>query len=119
MSKKALEMATQMANWIDEKKGKEIQIFDIKELSTIADCFVIAHGSSTPQVKAIADFIEEKAKEEGYPLLRKEGYQQGTWVLLDYNSVILHIFHEEERDFYKLERLWQDAKKVEYISEDN
>lgn len=114
MSTKSIEMANQIANWIEEKKGQNIQILDISELSTLADCFILTNGTSNIQVQAIADFIEEKAQENGFPLLRREGYQTGRWILLDYNDVIVHVFHQEEREFYKLEHLWQDAKNVEY-----
>lgn len=106
----SIEMANEMAQWIEEKKGQKISILDIGELSTLAEHFVVANGTSTTQVKAIADFVEEKASEKGYDLLRREGYQNGRWILLDYNEVIVHIFHEEDREFYRLEHLWQDAK---------
>ncbi|MCR1900231.1 ribosome silencing factor [Irregularibacter muris] len=113
MSNQAKEMAQKIAEWIDEKKGKDIDVLNIENLSTIADYFVLASGTSTTQVQAIADHIEEKAEKfEEFSLLRKEGYREGRWILLDFNEVIVHVFHEEERDFYKLERLWQDAKNI-------
>ncbi len=112
MSEATFEIANKIARWIDEKKGKDIHILDISKLTTLSDCFILASGSSTMQVQSIADFVEEKAEEEGLELLRKEGYRNGRWILMDYNSVIVHIFHEEEREFYKLERLWQDANNI-------
>lgn len=114
MSSKSIEMAHKIANWIEEKKGQNIQILDISELSTLTDYFVLASGSSNTQVQSIADFIEEKSAEYKFSLLRKEGYQTGQWILLDYSEVIVHIFQQEEREFYKLEHLWQDAKNIEY-----
>src|SRR5690554_4567577 len=97
---KSIEMANEIAQWIEGKKGEEIKILNIGELSTLTDYFVLANGSSTTQVKAIADFVDEKAREKGYDLLRREGYQNGRWILLDFNEVIVHIFHEEDREFY-------------------
>lgn len=114
MSSKAIKISNQIASWIEEKKGKDIQVLDISELSSLADCFVIASGESSLQVQSIANFVEEKAEEQDLSLRRKEGYRNGRWILLDYNSVIVHIFHEEEREFYKLERLWQDANNVNF-----
>ncbi|HHT50135.1 MAG TPA: ribosome silencing factor [Eubacteriaceae bacterium] len=114
MSSSAIEVSNQIASWIEERKGKDIQILDISELTTLTDCFVLASGTSTLQVQSIAGFVEEKAKEKNIELRRKEGYQGGRWILLDYNNVIVHIFHEEERDFYNLERLWLDAKKIDF-----
>lgn len=112
MSNNAIEISNQIAAWIEEKKGKDIQVLDISDLSSLAECFVLASGTSTIQVKSIADFVEEKAEGCDLHLRRKEGHQNGRWILLDYNNVIVHIFHEEEREFYKLERLWRDAKNV-------
>lgn len=110
MSKKAIEISNQIAAWIEEKKGTDIQVLDIADLTSLADCFVIASAKSTIQAQAIANFLEEKAQNHDLSLRRKEGHQTGRWILLDYNNVIVHIFHEEERDFYKIERLWQDAE---------
>jgi ribosome-associated protein len=114
MSSKAIEISNQIATWIEEKKGKDIQVLDIRDLSSLADCFVLASGTSTLQVQSIASFVEEKSEDYDLSLRRKEGYRNGRWILLDYNNVIVHIFHEEEREFYKLERLWQDAKNVNF-----
>lgn len=114
MSSKAIEISNQIVNWIEEKKGKDIQVLDISDLSSLADCFVLASGASTIQVQSIASFVEEKAEDNDLSLSRKEGYRNGRWILLDFNNVIVHIFHEEEREFYKLERLWQDAKSVNF-----
>ena|SRR5690554_2529732 len=114
MSENTLETANKIAGWIDEKKGKDIHILDIKELTTLTDYFILANGTSTIQVQAIADFVEEKAEEIGIELIRKEGYRNGRWILMDFNEVIVHVFHEEEREFYKLERLWQDANNIEF-----
>lgn len=114
MSNKSKEMANKIVSWIEEKKGQDTRVLDISELTSLTDYFILTNGLSDIQVKSIADFIEGKSEEEGLPLLRKEGYQTGRWILLDYNEVIVHIFHQEEREFYKLEHLWEDAKIVEF-----
>lgn len=99
---------------IDEKKGQDIKVLDIHEKTGIADYFVIATGSSTPQTKAIADFIEEKVEDNlGERVLRREGFQTGSWILLDYSTVVVQIFRPEERAYYNLEKLWGDAKDVD------
>ena len=95
---------------IDDKKGIDIKVMDISTLTTISDYFVIVSGNSSTQVMSIADEIEDKLKEEGYPEVIKEGYQSGRWILIDLNDVIVHIFHKEEREYYDLERLWSDTK---------
>ncbi|MCT4594855.1 MAG: ribosome silencing factor [Anaeromicrobium sp.] len=97
---------------IDEKKGLDIRILDINNVSNIADFFVIAHGKSTRQVKAIADEVEKTLKEKSVLLGHKEGYRDGKWILLDYKDVVVHVFTEEERGFYGVERVWKDAKDI-------
>ncbi|MCX7694393.1 MULTISPECIES: ribosome silencing factor [Caloramator] len=105
-------MAYFIGKTASEKKARDIKILDVKGLSEIADYFVICSGTSTIQVKAIADEIEEKMAEKGYEINHKEGYNSGKWILLDYGEVIAHIFYEEDREFYDLERLWIDAEAI-------
>lgn len=93
-----------------DKKARDIVILELEGVSLIADHFVICSANSTTQVKAIADNIEEKLEEQGIKALRKEGYREGRWVLIDFGSCVAHIFIEEDRLFYNLERLWGDAK---------
>ncbi len=100
------------AKSFDDKKAGDILALQIGELTGIADYFVIGSGGSAAQVKAIADEIEEKMAKAGFSLLHIEGYNSATWVLLDYGDVVCHVFHSESRDFYGLERLWSDAKKL-------
>jgi ribosome-associated protein len=95
-----------------EKKAKDIRILNVKEISPITDYFVICSGSSSTQVKAIADEIEHKISEQGIELHHKEGHQNARWILLDFGSVIAHVFFTEDREFYDLERLWADAVSV-------
>ncbi|MCH5200321.1 MAG: ribosome silencing factor [Oscillospiraceae bacterium] len=97
---------------IDSKRGENIRIIKIDELTVIADYFIIANGSSTTQVKALADEVEFKLSEAGLEPKRTEGYQGANWIVLDYIDVVIHIFHKETRDFYDLERLWQDGVEV-------
>lgn len=98
---------------IDDKKAKDIAVLNVEGVSSVTDRFVICTGNSTTQTKAIADGIEKELKDKlGIFALRTEGYQQGHWILLDYNTVVIHIFMPEEREFYDLERLWGDTKSV-------
>lgn len=96
------------------KKAKEIKVLNIRDISPITDYFVVCSGSSTIQVKAIADEVEEKLAEKDFCLYHKEGYSTGRWILLDFGSVIIHVFHEEDREFYNLERLWADAEVINF-----
>ena len=93
---------------IDDKKGIDIKVMDISGLTTIADYFVIVSGNSSVQSQSIADGIDEMMSEQGYEKMARDGYQSGRWILLDYEDIIVHIFHKEEREYYKLERLWTE-----------
>ena len=109
----AIEKAKKIAECLDNKKGRRITVLEVGELTSISDYFVIASGGSAAQVKAMADEVEEKLREAGYTPVHMEGYQVATWILLDYSEVVVHIFLEETREFYDIERLWTDAKKIE------
>ncbi|MCX7771628.1 MAG: ribosome silencing factor [Clostridia bacterium] len=95
-----------------DKKGKDLRAVDISHLTTIAHYFVFASGTSVTHIKSLADSVEEKLSEKGIKPLHTEGYNSARWILLDYSDVVVHIFHEEEREFYGLERLWQDGREV-------
>lgn len=95
-----------------EKKARDIRILNVGDVSPIADYFIICSGNSSVQVRAIADEIEDKMSENGFSLNHKEGYQGARWVLLDYGNIIAHIFYQEDREFYGLERLWADAEII-------
>ena len=108
------ELAIIAAKALDEKKGKEIAAIEVTEQTTLADYFVIATGSSNTQINALSGSVEKAMKEQADEMpLRREGYRDGTWVLLDYGSVVVHVFTEEAREFYSLERLWADAENVD------
>ena len=107
------ESAIVLAKALDSKKGMEIKVLKTEELTTLADYFVICTASSTTQIKALADFCEKTLKDAGEPPHHIEGHGGGTWVLLDFSAVVVHIFNEEARKFYDLERLWGDAAPVD------
>jgi len=99
---------------IDDKNGTDIEVLNIKEMSSIADYFIVTSGNSSTQITAIADEVEDKMFVAGFDKLEnKEGYQSARWVLLDYGDVVVHIFHKDERDFYKLEKLWSRPTKTD------
>ena len=96
----------------EDKKAGDITVLDIREVSIIADYFMICSGRSSTQVQAIAEGIQGKLQDKGITALRREGFREGRWVLLDYGDVVVHVFQEAERQFYNLERLWGDAQVV-------
>lgn len=108
----ALDRAKEVAQLIDNKKGDDVRVLHIGTLTSIGDYFVVATGNSTTQVKALADAVDEKLSAQGLEPKRIEGYTSASWILMDYNDVIIHIFLKETREFYSLERLWGDAPEV-------
>lgn len=108
----ALELTKEIAKLLDSKKASKITAIEIKDLTTLGDYFVVASGNSNTQVKALSDTVEEGLSKLGVEPRRIEGYQSAVWVVLDYGEVIVHLFQEQTRDFYALERLWADAPRV-------
>lgn len=96
-----------------EKKGEDIKVIDISQVSVMTDYFVITNGNSNSQVDALVENVEEQMHKNGYSLKQREGSRGGSWVLLDYGDVIVHIFDKENRSFYNLERIWNDGIAVE------
>lgn len=92
----------------EEKQGIDLKVIDIRKSSQIAEYFVIVSGNNSIQVKTIADEIDKKMYEEDFILAHKEGHQEGRWILLDYLDVVVHVFHKEDREYYNLERLWEE-----------
>lgn len=111
---KAKEIALLAAKALDEKKAKDIKIIFVNEQTIIADYFVIAQGYSRTQVNALADEVEYKLGLEGIEPTKIEGRGQGTWVLLDYDSVLVHVFNPQSREYYNLEKLWADGKEIPF-----
>lgn len=106
---------------LDSKRAEDIMAVGIRDLTIIADYFVIANGTSTTQTKALADSVEYELKKLGLEPARTEGYAQANWIILDYGDIIVHVFYKETRDFYNLEKLWSDGVKVdisEYLTRD-
>lgn len=112
MSKEA-DLVKVIADAAWEENAIDLVILDVGELTVIADYFVICHGRSNIQIQSIAANVEEVLKEkEGILPLRRDGIEQGKWIILDYGSILVHIFAQEERDYYSLEKLWGDAKDI-------
>ncbi|MTE13177.1 ribosome silencing factor [Nocardia aurantiaca] len=111
-SAEAVRMATVAALAADEKLAVDVVVLDVSEQLVITDCFVIASAPNERQVNAIVDNIEDKLREAGYKPVRREGTREGRWALLDYVEIVVHVQHEDERDFYGLERLWKDCPTV-------
>ena len=110
----AKEMALAAAKALDSKKGRDIKVLEIDKITTLADYFVIATGSSNTQINALVDNVEKVLREEAEEEpLHREGYRGGTWVLLDYGCIAIHVFNAEAREFYGLERLWRDGKPLD------
>ncbi|MGO5052304.1 ribosome silencing factor [Lachnospiraceae bacterium LCP25S3_G4] len=109
----AKDMARIAYKALDEKKGEDIKIIDISQVSVLADYFIIANGTNESQVKALVDSVEEELNKSGFEVKQREGYGLGNWVLLDFGDIIIHIFDKENRLFYNLERIWRDGKIIE------
>lgn len=105
-------LAQMIADAALEEQALDLVILDVNEKTIIADYFVICSGRNLAQIRSIAEHVEQALEQQGIKVLRRDGYQEGKWVVLDYGSTILHIFRQEERDYYKLENLWADARKV-------
>lgn len=97
---------------LDDKKGEDIKIIDISKISVLADYFIIANGTNDSQVRALVEAVEEALEKEGFEVKQREGYGLGSWVLLDFGEIIVHVFDRENRLFYDLERIWRDGKNV-------
>jgi ribosome-associated protein len=108
------EILTKAVQILGAKKAEDIKAIDIGGISIIADYFLLASGGSSTQVRALAEELEFKLSQEGVEPLRVEGAQSATWIILDYGSVIIHVFHRETRNFYNLEHLWADGKFIDF-----
>lgn len=108
----AVQMATVAARAAAAKLADDVVVIDVSGQLVITDCFVIASAANERQVNAIVDEVEEKMRQAGYKPARREGTREGRWTLLDYIDIVVHIQHQEERDFYALDRLWRDCPVV-------
>lgn len=113
MQEEARKIAEGAVKALGSKKAIDIKLLKITDLTILADYFVIATGTSTTHVKALADEVEFQMKEAGFEQGHLEGYHSNNWILMDYHSVIVHVFLEQTREFYDLERLWKDAEQVD------
>lgn len=109
----ARELAEIAVKALDSKKGKDIKLIRIDKITTLAEYFVICTGTSNTQINALCDAVEKELTEKGEEPLHREGYRGGTWVLLDYGCVVVHVFNDEARKFYSLEHLWADGEEVD------
>lgn len=107
-----IDMVKKIASVLDTKKAENINAIKITDLTVIADYFVIANGTSSTQVKALADEVEFRLKEEGVVPIRVEGISSANWIVMDYSNVIVHIFYKDTRALYDLDRLWADGEKI-------
>ena len=110
ISKKMAEMAIDA---LEDRKGEDIRVIDISEISTLADYFIIAAGTNRNQVQALADSVQEKLGRAGHMTKNVEGYDSANWILLDFGDIIVHVFDSENRLFYDLERIWRDGKIID------
>ena len=107
------ELCGHIVRSLDRHKAERIRVLHVTGLTSLADYFVIAEGTGSTQVRALADHVEEELGQAGVAPLRTEGYQSSSWILRDYDSVIVHIFGHEARNYYDLERLWKDGIAVD------
>ena len=106
-------MAKLACKALDDKKGEDIKVIDISQISVLADYCIIANGTNDSQVRALVEAVEEELDKAGFEVKQREGYGLGSWVLLDFGEIIVHVFDKENRLFYDLERIWRDGKTVE------
>lgn len=113
VTEKSKEMAKLAIKALEDTKAENVRVLDISEVSVMADLFIIANGNSNKQVKALSDHVDESLGRAGYEAKDIEGYEGANWILMDYGDIIVHIFDEENRKFYDLERIWRDGQQIE------
>ncbi len=112
MTNNSKKMAKIACKALEDKKAEDIRVIDISEVSVIADYFIIADGSNPNQLQAMQEAVDEALYKAGYTVRQVEGNQRSSWILMDYNDIIVHIFSKEDRMFYDLERIWRDGKQI-------
>ena len=115
--RKSLLLAKTAVDALADKKGEDIRVIDISQVSVIADYFIIAGGSNHSQIQALCDNVEEQLGKAGCPVRQIEGYDSAKWILIDFGDVIVHIFDKENRLLYDLERIWRDGQPVDVEKE--
>lgn len=110
------EIAYEVTKALDQKKGLDIQLLKLDKISSLADYFLICTGTSNTHVKTLCDFAEFTLEQLGEPMLGREGHRGNSWELLDFGTLVVHVFTPEAREFYSLERLWADAEKIDISS---
>lgn len=110
----SLDKAKLIYKALEDKKGIDIKVIDIEGVSVIADYFIIAGGSNKSQVQAMVDNVEEELAKEKIYTKHTEGYQSANWILLDFEDIVVHVFNQEDRLFYDLERIWSDGKEIDF-----
>ena len=118
-SERAVELALAAAQAAADKLANDILLLDVSEQLVITDVFVLASAPNDRQVKAVVDEVEDRLRELGAKPVRREGTQEGRWVLLDFAEIVVHVQHQEERVFYALERLWKDCPVVPFVDRDS
>ncbi|MBE5664761.1 ribosome silencing factor [Staphylococcus sp. SS87] len=108
------ELLTIAVNAVDNKKGEDIISLEMKNISDMTDYFVVTHGNNERQVQAIARAVKEAANEQNVAVKRMEGYNEARWILIDLADVVVHVFHKDERNYYNIEKLYQDAPLESY-----
>lgn len=109
----ALDKTAQIVKIMDAKKAADIRVLQVNDLTILADYFIIASTDNATHVKAISDEVEFQLKQQGISPKNMEGYRHANWIVLDYSDVVVHLFHEETRAFYALERLWSDGQQID------
>lgn len=112
-AEEAISMAEIAARAASEKLAQDIKVIDVSEQLVITDVFVIASGDTERQVQAVVDEVEDELREAGHKPARREGVREGRWALLDYGEIVVHVQHQDERDYYALDRLWADCPVIE------
>lgn len=117
MNNQSKEMVKIAVAALEDKKGEDVRVIDIQNVSVIADYFIIANGANGNQVQALVDNVQEALYKAGHEECQIEGYQSANWILMDYKDIIVHVFSKEDRRFYDLERIWRDGKLIESMEE--
>ena len=110
-----------MAQHLFDRKAQQIELLKVSHLTILTDYLLIASGTNSLHVKALAEYIDSKAMELGFEIRRQEGYNEGRWVVLDYNYFVIHLFHPEDREYYRLDKLWEDGSnnvELYFLGED-